>query len=398
MGRDYRLSVKNKKGSVLILILAVVSLILVLGTTLIIVNTSTYKVQTFTDTVSRVNYMAESGIEVALANVKNENNIDVNSLKPKLNSIAKTLKSEDGDIWIENLDITEIPSDVTNVSSYQIVSTATNGKITKTLYYKVKDDNSNGGNDSHSILSTLFSTKRKFIIGNVNTNTDSDNLDFVVKPGKDKKDPDEKFLFLNSGQYQKNFDDIDYSFNKKKGSSSGIKTTANNFFVFPDYDCTLSGIKLSSNNKWMTYPGTDVQYYVSSEENSSLSISDSSLTNTSSDEFTQGLKNNKDKVRVIIINGNITFNKINASDANTYLNNLIIYCTGTININGCDIETGANGNGNGNSDINICFIGNNLNVQGSNIVRYVDGNDFSSSDETIKKIIGENITSDITWK
>jgi hypothetical protein len=65
MRRDYKVSVK-KKGSVLVLMLAVVALILVLGTSLMVVNTSTYKVQVVNDTVSRVNYMAESGIQVAL--------------------------------------------------------------------------------------------------------------------------------------------------------------------------------------------------------------------------------------------------------------------------------------------------------------------------------------------
>ncbi|AGK98203.1 hypothetical protein [Clostridium pasteurianum] len=388
----------RKKGSVLILMLAVVALILVFVTSLVIVNTSTHKVQISTDTVNRVNYIAESGIEVAwanyFANYTNASNIDsyITNLNSKLKTITdnKSLKSQDGSIWVSTLYI--------DTSSYRIVSTATNGNITKTLYHIIQVNDLNSGSDSHNILSPLFSTKRKFMIFNVTTNSNSDNnLNFLVKPGNDKKTYDEKFLFLNIGQYQNNFNNTDYSFSKNNGGNSGIKAISNSFFVFPVSDCTLPGIKSSSNNdEWITYPNTNVQYYVSSTSVAN-SINNSNLTSPNN-AFIQGLVTNKDKVRVIIINGDITLDNIDTIHANTYLNNLIVYCTGTINLNNCNIQSGSNGN-NGQSDINICFIGNNLNVQGANTVSYVYGNNFNSNDDaTIKKIIGENITADVTWR
>lgn len=147
------MNLNKTKGSVLILMLAVVSLILVLGTTLILVNTSTYKVQTFTDTVSRVNYMAESGIEVALATAKKNGINSINSIQP--------FKSND-----QSIECT-----VTFISPNVVSSTATNGKITKTLSALIDNSIINQGNNPFTdnvlnIYGDMTNSNNNFSVGN----------------------------------------------------------------------------------------------------------------------------------------------------------------------------------------------------------------------------------------
>lgn len=108
------MSAKSKKGSVLILMLAVIALILVLGTSLIMVNTSTYKVQVTHDLVSRVNYMAESGIEVALGKVNKTGSFDIVS------------NNNSNDVINCHVDFNQNEPDSDH---YTIVSTASKGDI-----------------------------------------------------------------------------------------------------------------------------------------------------------------------------------------------------------------------------------------------------------------------------
>ena len=61
---------KKKKGSALILTLVVVLLLMVLGTSLITVSASTYNTEVANDNINKLNMMTESGMDVALAQVK----------------------------------------------------------------------------------------------------------------------------------------------------------------------------------------------------------------------------------------------------------------------------------------------------------------------------------------
>ncbi|HEY8804248.1 MAG TPA: hypothetical protein VIM42_03920, partial [Clostridium sp.] len=60
----------KKKGSVLILTLVVVLFLMVLGTSLITVSASSYNMEVANDNINKLNMMTESGVEVALAQVK----------------------------------------------------------------------------------------------------------------------------------------------------------------------------------------------------------------------------------------------------------------------------------------------------------------------------------------
>ena len=61
---------KKKNGSILVLTLVVMALLMVLGTSLFTMSVSSYKVEVATDNSSKLNMMAESGMEIALAQVK----------------------------------------------------------------------------------------------------------------------------------------------------------------------------------------------------------------------------------------------------------------------------------------------------------------------------------------
>lgn len=82
---------KKKKGSVLILTLLVMALLLILATSLYSMSISNYKIQIVSDNVNNVNMMTESGVEIALAQVKKVTT--ANSLVDVMG-----LKSEDGSI------------------------------------------------------------------------------------------------------------------------------------------------------------------------------------------------------------------------------------------------------------------------------------------------------------
>mgnify|MGYP001165989843 CR=1 FL=1 len=67
---------KKQNGSALIIMLFVITLLLVLGTSLVEVYTSTYKTEINYDSIKRVNLLAESGAEVGISKVIKEKKCD----------------------------------------------------------------------------------------------------------------------------------------------------------------------------------------------------------------------------------------------------------------------------------------------------------------------------------
>jgi len=92
--------VRKRSGSALILMLAVVTLLLILGSSLLTVSLSTYKSKVASDSVSKLNLMAESGAEVALAQVKKSTSssslVDISGLKSDDGSITCNVKFKIG--------------------------------------------------------------------------------------------------------------------------------------------------------------------------------------------------------------------------------------------------------------------------------------------------------------
>ncbi|MBX4265795.1 polymer-forming cytoskeletal protein [Clostridium estertheticum] len=110
---------RKKKGSAILLTLVVVFFLMVLGTSLIMVSASSYKMEIANDDINKLNMMTESGVEVALAQVKKTTS------SSSLVNIAG-LKSEDK----------SITCDVTfNSGTY---SSSTNSYITAPNIYTIE--------------------------------------------------------------------------------------------------------------------------------------------------------------------------------------------------------------------------------------------------------------------
>ncbi|MBU3183877.1 hypothetical protein [Clostridium estertheticum] len=82
----------GKKGSALILTLVVVSFLMILAVSIIMVSLSSYKMEVSSNNTNRLNMMTESGVEVALAQVKKADTtsgfVDIMGLKSVDNTIT----------------------------------------------------------------------------------------------------------------------------------------------------------------------------------------------------------------------------------------------------------------------------------------------------------------------
>ncbi|MBU3110253.1 polymer-forming cytoskeletal protein [Clostridium lacusfryxellense] len=119
---------KKKKGSVLILTLVVVLLLMVIGTSLMTVSVSTHKTEIISDNINRINMMAESGIELGLA--------QANSTVGLVNFGG--VKSDDGTITCNVIFQNGLYSASTNsyiqtLGRYTIESTASSTKNSRTI-------------------------------------------------------------------------------------------------------------------------------------------------------------------------------------------------------------------------------------------------------------------------
>jgi len=122
---------RKKKGFVLILTLVVVLLLMVLGTSLVTLSTSTYKTEVASDNTNKLNMMTESGIEIALAEVKKT------TLSSSLVNIMG-LKSDDGNItcnvfFRSGVYDTSTKSYIPASGKYTIESNASNSTSSKTI-------------------------------------------------------------------------------------------------------------------------------------------------------------------------------------------------------------------------------------------------------------------------
>ncbi len=416
----------RKKGSSLVLVLVVVMLLSVMAASTMAASSSAAKTNFESENLNKVSLAAQSGIEQGRAkldaNIKagdtvsaiilGENNMPVLKFYNNLINCTVTFTKHSTD------------ANKIIINSY---ATTTNNKYKKTLTFEYSNSNigavipPGGGTGSPDVFdetSSKFTTLKKFMIGDVVTNNDTDILDFIVKPGKDKKTAEEKLLIINSSQYKNNFSSGSFTFRKNSGGGTGIKVNSGNFFEFTDKDSTVAKIKSSMPaggwnqyiyNYTYTVPkkGNTPAYQQTQTVNSNLyyyvNRGDVNITKanlTSSNALMQTLRD-KSKVRMLFVDGNVTIDNIDYITANSYLDRLVIYCTGTVFLKSSDIRTGANGN-NVKGDLDICIISEHLNVVGSNIFSYVDGNtafealvngngDTTTYDSIVKKLVG-NIT------
>ncbi|MGL4363245.1 MAG: hypothetical protein ACRCSG_08290 [Cellulosilyticaceae bacterium] len=117
---------KNQKGSVLVVVIVVFSVVLLLGTALLELTTVSHKQSVRTVDKKQSEYMAESGLEVVLNyiidNLPDSSGILPTNLGEKFKSDLFTLKDASGSEWGVVIDIENTPNDE---DIYKITSTAT---------------------------------------------------------------------------------------------------------------------------------------------------------------------------------------------------------------------------------------------------------------------------------
>lgn len=126
---------KKKRGSTLILVLLVASVLMILGTSLLAVTSSTYALENSVDNTNKLIDMAESGMEIAMAQVENVNS----STSPAAFTDISGLKSDDGTItcnvkFYKDQEYNNATKTYINASGkYTIESIASNSKGSKTI-------------------------------------------------------------------------------------------------------------------------------------------------------------------------------------------------------------------------------------------------------------------------
>ena len=387
----------RKRGSSLIYVLIILVPVMILALSLADLTTVDFKVSNHVINSQQAFYNAESGIEYALKY------LELNDY-PKETKDAERIYFDDS---ISGNNYADVKINYKREKDKDIFTINSTGHYMGYQKNLQKELSFNIVSTPVKITSSIFNLKRKFMIKNIMVEGISDRVNFYVKPGRDKKQDQDKFLILSGSQTGSSFVESgdNYSFVKNNGAGGGIKINKDSFFYPASRDDnSIPSIKTGDNSgKWLRYGGTDVYYYVSDGD---IAINGTIFTNSNdSTEFLKGLKQYSSSIRVIFVKGNVTLENIfgNVDKKNTlagkYMNNLLIYSTGSLTIKNVDFQSGASGNS-GQSDINICFIANELKVSGINTISYVSGNDglLYQNQKNIENLITQNIISDIDWE
>lgn len=264
-----------------------------------------------------------------------------------------------------------------------------------------------------SLSTPVFNLRRKSMINKLDIA--SGYIDFFVYPGgsKDgKKLLDEEDRFLLSDKNKDvilNDDDGDINFGKsnQNSGSGGIKMTESSFFAFDSDDYALPHITAPGTVNWQNQNGI---YYYISQGNLTIGDDGGVLKYRASSDL-----------KILMVEGNLTLDNISTNTAANYFDNLIIYCSGSVILKGCQIThtydnkgraneahvggcflstTKTNSNGNDNSDLDICIMTDTIKVIGDNVCfSYKDGNlSFSDRYSDIKNILVDKTGSIMNWK
>lgn len=153
---------KKKRGAVLILTLLVMLLLLALGAAVYSTASINYKTQIISDNIEKLNVMTESGMEVALAQIKkvksSDGFVDIMALKSEDNSITCNVK------FYKNLMyVTETGSYISAVGKHTIESTASNNINSRTLRVLITEGTKAPGDGSDG-RSTAIPTNYLFFV------------------------------------------------------------------------------------------------------------------------------------------------------------------------------------------------------------------------------------------
>lgn len=238
----------------------------------------------------------------------------------------------------------------------------------------------------------LLNLRRKFITSNITVSNGRVNFKIPSYGFGSFLSKYEKILINNTG--------IDantniYTFTGNQNVSEGVKTTEDKLFCFiASRFNKLPTINTSKDNRgqWMSY-GTAIKYYVAKKgENITIDINS---IETSNESFFKGLREyngnldgdnhlKSNYVRIIfteddlIIRGFQGYSVENIiTNSKRYLENFIVYTTGKITLQDCDLY---DYNKDGTTDINIALISEELDFCTENIDK-LEGNIISYMDE-----------------
>lgn len=390
----------RKKGSAMVYVLILLIPVMILALALADLTSVDLKINVSIVKSQQAYYNAEAGIKNSLEKLSDLNYPETYNANYYLTFNTNPIGTVIAEPPVKDFAWVSISGgkDTTGTKKvYSISSTGNYMGFKKLLTKSVSIDIPQGG-----ITSPFFSLKRKFMVGSLGVMDVTGRVRFLDK-NKDRKSIDEKFLLFMSTQNGLNYFENSDGFTFLKNTGFNSKVTTNTFFNVTNLDNSLPLLKTTNAGVWKKYEDKNIYYYIS---NGNITIDKTKLTGAS-DDFMTGFRNYRSGVRVLLVNGDVILDGINGytgknkTYAIEYMNNLVIYCTGSIIIKNCDIQSGANGN-NGQSDVNMCFITRNVEFYGDNVFSYFGGNAnkdlIMKNEASINNIIASNINSAIDWK
>jgi hypothetical protein len=315
--------VSKRKGSALVLMLAVITLFIVLSVSVLTVSTSAFKSNIAYDRINQVRLLAESGVDQAIAQIKNSSNLAV----PVITSADNVMTC--------NVTIT---ANTPVTGQYKIVSKASGGGYSKTLtvvYQKTGLGGAGGGGTPEQVADLVNDYLLKNTVSLFVTSPTDTVFTWPPRNGNSANNEINIIGNMYFSGYNINFTPTEYYLNGNvvfQGDTSIIQQTKNNFgtltgtvtqttAVPPDIHPVID---TNSLNKVVLFTsGTYNLLGYTTNQNASLSNINQIIYNSAYKNYA----NDNNVYKVVVVDGDLTIYK------GTYYN-YIIYCTGRIYIQG----------------------------------------------------------------
>lgn len=314
---------RKKRGSALVMVIAVTAVLIILSVSILTVSASSYKSNIAFDRINQVRLLAESGIEQAIAQIKNGGSI-----------VVPVITSADNIITC-NVTITQ-NTPVNN--QYKIISKASGGGFSKTLtvvFQKSGLYGGSGGGTPEQVSDLVNNYLIKNTVTLYVTSNEQSVFTWPASTGNSSNNIIKIYGSMYFSGYNINFTPTQFYLNGSvtfQGDTSIIQQTKNSGGTLNGTITQTSSvppnitpvIDTSSLNKVVLYTsGSSNLIGYTTNQNASLSAINQ-LINTSD---YKNYASNNNVYKVIVVQGDLSIEK------NTY-SNYIIYCTGRVYIKG----------------------------------------------------------------
>lgn len=313
----------KRKGSALVLMLAVITLLIVLSISVLTVSTSTFKSNIAYDRINQVRLLAESGVDQAIAQIKNSANL-----------VVPSITSADN---VMTCNVTIVPN-TPIAGQYQIISKASGGGYSKTITV-VFQKSGLGGPSGGGTPEQVADLVSNYLLKNTVTLyvTSPTDTVFTWPPKNGNSANNEVTIYGNmyfSGR-NINFTPTEYYLNGNvnfQGDTSIIQQTKSNFGIMTGTVSQTTAvppnihpvIDTSSINKVVLFTsGTYNLLGYTTNQNASLYNINQTIYNSAYKNYA----NDSNVYKVVVVDGDLTIYK------GTYYN-YIIYCTGRVYLQG----------------------------------------------------------------